>query len=109
MSAARVELIAIASASTIAESIRIQMLLDRASLPYRMQGDKLFGLYGDAAIALAGPIRFLIPSELKEQAEHCLQEIFDVRPFAQAGLCPACEARVPKGEVDCPACGLFLG
>lgn len=105
----RVELFPIASASNLGEAIRIQMLLDRARLPYRIHGDKLFGLYGDAALSLAGPIQFLIPLHLKEQAEECLIEIFDVQLGSLPANCPACDAQVGRGLVDCPSCGLFLG
>ena len=109
MSEQRVELFPIATASNLGEAIRIQMLLDRARLPYRLHGDKLFGIYGDAAFAWAGPMQFLIPLHLKEQAEECLLEIFDVQTTNLPSKCPACDARVSRGEVDCPSCGLFLG
>ena len=109
MTGQRVELIPIATASNLGESIRIQMLLDRAGLPYHMRGDNLFGIYGDAAVVFAGPMEFLIPKELQAEAEESLLEIFDIHPSRLPSTCPACEARVPKGIVDCPECGLFLG
>lgn len=99
----------IAQASNLGEAIKIQMLLDRARLPYRMRGENLYGIYGNAAMGFVGPMEFLIPSELKEQAEECLLDLFDVHLASLPTHCPACEARVPKGEVDCPNCGLFLG
>ncbi len=109
MTEQRVELIPIASARNLGESIRIQMLLDRARLPYHMRGDNLFGIYGDAAWAFAGPMEFLIPKELKAEAEESLLDIFDIHPSQLPSTCPACEARVPKGRIDCPECDLFLG
>lgn len=99
----------IAHASNLGEAIKIQMLLDRAGLPYHMRGENLYGIYGNAAMGLAGPMEFLIPSALKEQAEESLLDLFEVHLANLPTHCPACEARVPKGEVDCPSCGLFLG
>jgi hypothetical protein len=109
MAEQRLVLYPIASASNLGESIRIQMLLDRARLPYCMRGDNLYGIYGDAAMGLSGPMQFFIPSELKEQAEESLLEIFDVHLANMPAQCPACDAKVSRGEVDCPNCGLFLG
>jgi hypothetical protein len=100
----------IASAHSQVEAIRIQMLLDRARLPYRMRGDKLYALYGDMiASALAGPMQFLIPVELKALAEECLMDIFTVDPQNLPNQCPACDTPVPSGTCDCLGCGLFLG
>ena len=69
----------------------------------------IFALDPDVAVALAGPIQFLIPREMKEQAEERLLELFAVDPQRLPTQCPACEANVPKGICDCPNCGLFLG
>ena len=105
----RVKLVPIAHAANLGEAIRVQMMLDRADLPYLMQGEKLYGIYGNAALGLAGPMAFLIPKELQAQAEASLMELFDVQPSKVACNCPACDAMVGNGEVDCPNCGLFLG
>jgi hypothetical protein len=55
MSEARLDLFPIATARNVAEAIRIQMLLDRTDLPYRMHGANLYGIYGNAAIGFVGP------------------------------------------------------
>jgi hypothetical protein len=109
MAEQKVELFPIASARNVGESIRIQMLLDRARLPYQMRGDNLFGIYGDAAIAFSGPMEFFIPVALKELAEESLLDLFDVHVSNLPSQCPACDTHVPRGDVDCPSCGLFLG
>jgi hypothetical protein len=99
----------IAQAHNQVEAIRIQMLLDRARLPYQMRGDKLFWIYGNIAVALAGPMEFLIPKEMKEQAEERLLDLFTVDPQNLPHQCPACDTPVPTGTCDCLGCGLFLG
>jgi hypothetical protein len=109
MSEARAEYVTIATASNQSEAIKVQMLLDRTRLPYRVLHENLYSIYGDAAAAFAGPMQFMIPKELKAQAEATLLELFDVASAELPACCPACDARVPKGSVDCPACGLFLG
>ena len=109
MTSVHVEFYPIATARNQVEAIRLQMLLDRAMLPYRMRGENLYAIYGDVAMSLAGPIQFLIPKEMKEQAEERLLELFSVDPQSLPSQCPACEANVPKGMCDCPNCGLFLG
>ena len=109
MAESSVELFPIASAHNVGESIRIQMMLDRARLPYHMRGNNLFGIYGDVALGFSGPMEFLIPTELKAEAEESLLELFDVHIANMPSQCPACDAKVGKGQVDCPNCGLFLG
>lgn len=109
MASRPVEYFPIASACNQVEAIRIQMLLDRARLPYRMRGENLYHIYGNVAATLAGPLQFLIPKELKEQAEECLLELFTLDPSNLPHQCPACETQVPHGAYDCPGCGLFLG
>lgn len=109
MASCSAEYFPIASARNQVEAIRIKMLLDRVSLPYHLQGENLYSIYGDAAVVFAGPMQFLIPKELKDQAEESLLELFSIDPQDLPSHCPACEARVPKGNYDCPNCGLFLG
>lgn len=109
MTTTKIEYYPIASARTQVEAIRIQMLLDRACLPYRLRGDNLYAIYGDIASMFSGPMQFLIPSELREMAEERLEELFTVHPQNLPSQCPACESFVPTGLCDCPNCGLFLG
>ncbi|MFM2374951.1 MAG: hypothetical protein RLZZ165_47 [Bacteroidota bacterium] len=104
-----VEYYPIASACSQVEAIRIQMLLDRSGLEYRMHRNNLYSIYGDIAVSFAGPIQFLIPRAHKEHAEALLLELFSVDAENLPHQCPACEATVLKGVCDCPNCGLFLG
>jgi hypothetical protein len=99
----------IASACNQSEAIRIRMLLDRVCVPYRERYANLYSLYGDAAAVFAGPMQFLIPAELKEQAEERIMDLFTIDPQNLPSQCPACESKVPQGACDCPNCGLFLG
>lgn len=104
-----VEYCPIAVAHSQGEAIGVEMLLDRIAVPYRKEGDRLFSIYGDAAAFLAGPIKFLVPKEMKEEAESRMMDLFTVDSCNLPSKCPACEAQVPTGNCDCPACGLFLG
>ena len=99
----------IASASSQSEAIRVRMLLDRLCLPYHLLGENIYSIYGAAAAVFAGPMQFLIPQELKDQAEERLLELFSIDPQKLPTQCPACDAFVPRGNCDCPNCGLFLG
>ena len=104
-----VEYCSIAQAADLNESIRIQMLLDRARLPYRIIGENSFGLYGNAALSISGPMKFLIPIELKAEAEEILSTLFEIDFDDLPTQCPACDSPIPAVTADCPACGLFLG
>lgn len=100
--------VSIAKAHDQSEAIRIQLLLNRACIPYRIIGEHMHNVYGLAGAALFGPMEFIIPVQLKEQAEAELQNLFDVS-LDLPDFCPACEAHIGKTSVDCPSCGLFLG
>ena len=104
-----VEYCSIAQAKDLNESIRIQMLLDRARLPYRILGESSFSLYGNAALSISGPMEFLIPIGLKEEAEEILNTLFEIDLNDLPTQCPACDSPIPIATADCPACGLFLG
>ncbi|MEM0996925.1 MAG: hypothetical protein AAGN35_07595 [Bacteroidota bacterium] len=100
--------IPIAVAHDQSEAIRIRLLLNRARIPYRVIGEHMHNVYGLAGSTLFGPMKFVIPAELREQAERELQNLFDVN-LDLPETCPACDSSIPEGVVDCPACGLFLG
>lgn len=103
------EYCAIAQANDWMESIRIQMLLDRARLPYRIVGEANYAIYGLAASTISGPMKFMIPVELKHEAEEIISSLFEVDMTSMPSQCPACDCEIPLATVDCPSCGLFLG
>jgi hypothetical protein len=100
--------VSIAKAHDQSEAIRIQLLLNRAGIPYRIIGEHMHTVYGLAGAALFGPMVFIIPSHLREAAESELQNLFDVN-LDLPEYCPACESPVSGVAVDCASCGLFLG
>ena len=104
-----VQYCSIAQAKDWNESIQIQMLLDRARLPYRIVGENSFSLYGNAALSISGPMNFMIPIELKAEAEEILNTLFEIDFSDLPSHCPACDTAIPRATVDCPSCGLFLG
>lgn len=91
------------------EAIRIKLLLNRASIPYTVRNEQLFNIYGAAGALIFGPMRFMIPSELKAEAEAALQDVYEIDPASLPERCPACNAPTLRTQLDCPSCGLFLG
>lgn len=108
MASAGSEFVSIAKAHDQSEAIRIQLLLNRACIPYRIIGEHMHHIYGIAGAALFGPMEFIIPSHLRESAEAELQNLFDINTELP-DQCPACDSEIVGVAVDCPACGLFLG
>ena len=99
--------VSIAQAHDQTQAIQIRLILDRTRIPYQIKGELLHSLWLAGTSAL-GPMEFLVPTELKEEAEAALQEIFDLRPEDIPETCPACGAKTEPGKLECPSCGLFL-
>lgn len=99
--------VSIARAHDQTEAIRIRLLLDRTQIPYQVKGEMLHSLWIAGTSAL-GPMEFLVPSELKDQAEAALEDLFDLHPEDIPAICPACNSKTQAGKLECPSCGLFL-
>ena len=98
--------VSIARAHDQTEAIRIRLLLDRTQIPYQVKGELLHSLWIAGTSAL-GPMEFLVPSELREQAEEALKSLFDLNTDIPEE-CPACSAKTQPGKLECPSCGLYL-
>lgn len=98
----------VAKAHNETEFILIKLLFDRTQIPYQVRGEHLQSIYGMAGATLFGPTEFLVPSEMQEETEMALAEIFEVDPANIPENCPACNAPTEKGKLECPDCGLHL-
>lgn len=107
MKALRTSLIRIAVAQNMTEAIGIELLLNRAGIDYKIQGEHTHRLYG-AVVGIWQPIEFLIREHDRELAEGVLDDLFDV-DVELPEHCPACNHTTERGRLDCPSCGLFLG
>ena len=99
--------VSIAQAHDQNEAIRIRLILDRTRIPYQVKGELLHSLWLAGTSAL-GPMEFLVPTELKKEAEEALLDLFDLHPEDIPANCPACGSKTEPGKLECPSCGLFL-
>lgn len=101
----------VAESST--QAIKMRLLLDRAKIPYMVKNENLQNLFGAGALGafnpVTGPIEFHVPEHFVKAAHEAMAEIFDIHYDDLPENCPACQAYIPEGKVDCPGCGLFLG
>jgi hypothetical protein len=68
----------------------------------------LYNAMGEYNVAM-GPVEFLVPEHLLEQARRQLQDLQRVHEETIPETCPACSAANPERQTYCPECGLFLG
>lgn len=104
----RQRFVTIATAHDQTEVIRLRMLLDRTQVPYRVKGETLHAVYGFLGGAAFGPMEFLVPAEMEEEAVAALGELFELHSDDLPSNCPACSHPVHPGDLDCKDCGLSL-
>lgn len=88
--------------------VRVQHTLTANAIPFFAKHQLLRELTGNLYSSLVGPVEFQVPSDYAEQAELALAGDFEVHPDQVPAICPACHAATRAGQLDCPACGLFL-
>jgi len=99
--------VTIASANNFTEATNIKILLNRASIPYRVLNELNNLALGTVINYNIAPITFLVPSHLQQDALEALEYVFDVNTEEIPEICPACESPT-QGKLECPGCGLTL-
>lgn len=99
--------VTIATAINFTESTNIQLLLNRAAIPYRVLNELNNLALGTVIMHTIAPITFQVPRSMVVEAQEALSYVFDVNTDEIPEECPACESAT-FGKLECPDCGLTL-
>lgn len=83
--------------------VKVKLRLDKEGIAYTIRNQQIFGLqygFGEAA--------FWVWEHEREKAIFAIAQS-DICTDTMLTSCPACEAEVPAGKLECVKCGLFLG
>ena len=113
MQAKDIHFVKFMEAESSTKAINMHLMLDRANIPYMVKNEAVQNLFGAGALGtfnlVTGPVEFHVPEHLLKIAEEAMADFFDIHYDDLPENCPACQAHIPEGTVDCPSCGLFLG